>query len=238
MAISIKNKKNFSGGYYIGRGSPLGNVYSYKSSNHPQVKYKVNSLDECISGFKSYLYQEIKNRDPLICNAVNDLIIKNLRGEDIDLVCYCSPNPCHGDVIKEFVLSQKYCINWFSNMARIPLFDYQGVSFYSVENFYQAMKTELFDTFKMVSKLSPGDSKKWSRTITPRPDWNDIKIDVMKFALLKKFSNEEWMNRLQKHRGEIIEWNNWDDTFWGKCIYSKIGHNHLGRLLSDIKKSY
>lgn len=194
-------------------------------------------MDESISSFKSYLNKKIKDRDPQICDAINKLIIKNLRDEDIDLVCYYSLGPCHGQIIKDFVLGQKYCINWFSNMARITPFKYQGVSFNSTENFYQAMKTESFETFKMVSKLTPGDSKKWSKTITPRSDWEDIKLDVMKFALLKKFGTSPWKEYLKPIKGDIIEWNNWGDTFWGKCIYSGIGDNHLGRLLTDIKKS-
>ena len=33
----------------------------------------------------------------------NEIVLK--LGEDINLVCFCKPKACHGDVIKEYILN-------------------------------------------------------------------------------------------------------------------------------------
>lgn len=104
--ITVRKKPH--PGIYIGRGSALGNPFDHKGSTHPQVKWRVRSREEAISSYKAWLMINLKEphlreRHPNIYRAINQLIVAHKRGEDINLVCYCAPLPCHGDVIKEIV---------------------------------------------------------------------------------------------------------------------------------------
>lgn len=243
--INVVNKKTHKPDgekdFYIGRGSPLGNVYDFKNSNHSQVKYHVNSRGDAILGFKDYLEKEVKDGNPEICYFINKLIIRNLLKKDTNLVCYCSPSPCHGDIIKEFVEKQKYCINWFSNMRKLdyPIV-YQGLEYQTVENFYQAMKTEKNDlkTREKISRMPPFKSKSFNDYKFDAERWSKIRLSVMEYALKIKFSKDtSWGQKLLNFNGGLIEWNNWGDKFWGISIFNGEGQNNLGKILEKLQKN-
>ena len=132
--------------------------------------------------------------------------------------------------------------NWFSNM--LPLdkpFIYGGLSFRTVENFYQAMKAPKSDieTRQRIAMMDPYSAKRYWKKRQPRPDWGQIKLDVMEYALRIKFAQgTSWHQKLMATAGEIVEWNNWHDKFWGRCVCQrcrKQGENHLGKLLMKIR---
>lgn len=80
MKVLNKYKSGIpQGSVYIGRGSPYGN---------PFIIGKDGSREEVIKKFEDYL---MTNKELL------DLVKKELRGKD--LVCFCSPKHCHGDVL-------------------------------------------------------------------------------------------------------------------------------------------
>jgi hypothetical protein len=62
------------GAIYIGRGSPYGNPY--RIGEHGTRKQVIELFEKFV---------------------LPDLDVSTLRG--CDLVCYCSPKPCHGDSI-------------------------------------------------------------------------------------------------------------------------------------------
>lgn len=70
---------------YIGRPSPWGNPFAMS---------KVVSRDEALVKFKEW----IKTQPELI-----EKIKRELKGKD--LVCFCHPKPCHGDVLIEIANS-------------------------------------------------------------------------------------------------------------------------------------
>lgn len=129
----------------------------------------------------------------------------------------------------------------FSNF--LPLdepFIYQGLLFYYVETFYVAMKTKDFSLRMKISKMKPGKAKRFGRKIELRSDWEEIKIDVMKFALEKKFAKGTSLyKKLKATNGYIEETNYWHDNIWGNCICEKCkylhGNNLLGILLMEIR---
>jgi len=69
---------------YIGRGSVLGNPY---------VIGQHGTRLEVIEMYARWLKDKIDNRDPVVMGA-----LKRLKS-DSQLVCFCKPVPCHGDVI-------------------------------------------------------------------------------------------------------------------------------------------
>lgn len=121
---------------------------------------------------------------------------------------------------------------WLSNFWLTNVMLY-GIQFGSVESAYQAAKTLDKDLQKKISDFCPADAKRIGKTIPMRPDWNDVKIDVMRFLLSQKFAPYTPMadKIIDTCDAVIIEDNHWGDTFWGVCRGQ--GQNHLGRLLME-----
>jgi predicted NAD-dependent protein-ADP-ribosyltransferase YbiA (DUF1768 family) len=227
--------------FYIGRGSVMGNPYHHKESKHPQAIYRVATAEEAIFRFEHYLNAQILKGDPFMCDFINTLIIRELTGKDSNLVCFCDPDPCHGSTIKKYVESKPYCINWFSNMRTLnePIV-YQGINYWTVENFYVAMKVPNNSVRHIerqkIAQMNPGLAKKYGRTIKVRGDWDMVKMDFMRIAIEQKFKKgTTWYEKLLSFDKPVIEWNNWKDRYWGKCIFTGEGENHLGKLIDRMK---
>ena len=90
---------------YIGRGSAFGNPYSHLDSKFGDT-IKVDTRDEAIQAFRAYFNEKM---NPTYSDEINyfyDNMYKLLdlaKKQDINLVCYCKPQPCHGDIIKEWL---------------------------------------------------------------------------------------------------------------------------------------
>ena len=122
---------------------------------------------------------------------------------------------------------------FLSNFWPSPI-EYEGIWYPSVEHAYQAAKTLKVSDRKRIAKLiTPGKAKRAGKELDLRPDWEEIKLDVMRELLQKKFAYRDLMFRLKKTEGELIEGNTWGDTFWGIC--NGKGENHLGKLLMEIR---
>lgn len=85
---------------YVGRGSPLGNPFSW----HPDIdsKFRVADRAEAISKYSEYAKWARMNNAPFH-NTLNHLTLRALKGENINLVCFCKPLGCHGDIIKKMI---------------------------------------------------------------------------------------------------------------------------------------
>jgi ribA/ribD-fused uncharacterized protein len=123
---------------------------------------------------------------------------------------------------------------------------YQGISYPTVEHFYQAMKTpkDALDVRRSIAACrTAGQAKRLGRGVDLRPDWEFIKVDVMRGVLQQKFApGTWWYGKLMKTGDEaIVEWNRWHDNFWGDCTCDKCktipGQNLLGRLLMEIREN-
>lgn len=115
-----------------------------------------------------------------------------------------------------------------------------GLSFNSVEAAFQAQKSENPLEKHRFQFMDPKESKAEGKKVNPlRPDWNDVRIQVMKDALRLKFAIPKLRKRLlETADAELIESNNWCDAFWGRCDcfkHGSIGENHLGKLLMKIR---
>lgn len=115
---------------------------------------------------------------------------------------------------------------------------FEGESYRSVEAAYVASKTTDPEIRAQVRRLqTSGDCKKYGKMIKLRPDFENIKMDVMKYLVSYKFSskNPELMQRLiDTGDRELIEGNDWGDVYWGVC--NGVGENRLGRILMDVRE--
>lgn len=107
----------------------------------------------------------------------------------------------------------------------------------SVEHAYQAAKTlDPAQRVLFTQNITAGQAKKLGRHVTMRPDWEQVKIEVMRKLLEHKFCSDQslFSQFLNTHPFYLVEGNNWGDTFWGVC--NGKGKNHLGLLLMDIRQ--
>lgn len=130
---------------------------------------------------------------------------------------------------------------FLSNFWKEPI-EFEGLTYPTTENAYQAAKTENHDMRWAISQMSPADAKKAGRGLKLRDDWDDIKLAIMERLLAKKFRNGLLRSGLiNTSPGELIEGNYWHDNFWGNCTCERCkdipGANHLGRLLMELRAS-
>lgn len=112
----------------------------------------------------------------------------------------------------------------------------EGERYKSVEHAYQAYKTLDAESRKLVREAkTPGQAKKLGQAVALRADWNDVKVDLMRQFVKKKFENP-FLRPLLGATGEaiLIEGNTWNDTFWGVC--RGVGENWLGKILMEVRE--
>lgn len=122
--------------------------------------------------------------------------------------------------------------DFLSNFYLSKIF-YDGFTYSTLEHAYQASKTMDYDIRLYVSKLATaGQAKRYGKKIVLRPYWTDIKIDIMKDLIRKKFAIPELrIKLLETGSEELVEINWWNDIFWGFC--NGIGENNLGKILMN-----
>lgn len=109
------------------------------------------------------------------------------------------------------------------------------------EHYFQAHKALDRCSARMVlTARTPGQAKRIARQAPLRPDWQQIRIDVMRAAIREKFvPGTEAYRELMEHEGPIVEHNTWHDNFWGDCRCPRCrgnrGENMLGRLLMALR---
>lgn len=89
---------------YIGRGSPFGNPYAWEEGT--KAEFLVKDRAAAISAYESWFHKQRLN-NVFMYEMLEIMFAAYVRGEKLNLVCYCEPKPCHGMVIKKY-LEQRY----------------------------------------------------------------------------------------------------------------------------------
>lgn len=118
---------------------------------------------------------------------------------------------------------------------------YGNIRFPTVEHAYQAAKAFLssgacnrviLEAYALLPK--PGMAKELGGVVRTSPEWNMVRISIMKDLLTQKY-HDPVLKKLLIGTGtrEIIEGNTWGDTFWGVC--NGEGENNLGKLIMEVR---
>lgn len=126
----------------------------------------------------------------------------------------------------------------FSNFALYPV-KIDGEIWQTTEHYFQAQK---FDDKKYRAKIAKANSPMLAaklgrdRKQTLRKDWESVKDNIMRKAVLAKFSQYAELKALLLSTGDakIIEHTENDD-YWGDGGDGK-GKNKLGQILMSVRK--
>ena len=93
--INVVNKRTFKGdGIYIGRPSILGNRFIAKTRQEVDRQ-------EVISQYKKWLWN---NRNQPAIKKELDRLFDLVQKQELNLICWCAPKSCHGDIIKDYLI--------------------------------------------------------------------------------------------------------------------------------------
>ena len=117
-----------------------------------------------------------------------------------------------GNMINNFSGNYRFLSNFYEHEICVDEIPYP-----TMEHYFQAQKTNNLEEFsKIINARSPGKAKRIGRTVVLKDDWENIKISLMERGLQEKFKdNILKIQLLHTGENELVEGNNWNDTFWG-----------------------
>ena len=124
---------------------------------------------------------------------------------------------------------------WLSNFHLSPV-TVDGMTYNSAEHAFMAMKTFNPDERKVLSLMSlPVDARRYGQTVKLRPDWERVKVSMMKKVLQAKFHQDKGLGAalLATDPLYLEETNDWGDVFWG--VSEGKGQNNLGRTIMEVR---
>ena len=131
---------------------------------------------------------------------------------------------------------------YLSNFSRYYT-PYDKIVYGSSEAAFQAQKTlDKSERYSKFTDVEPGIAKKLGRQVKLRPDWEEVKDDLMYEIVKSKFDNNPEIKRLLVDTGnrELYEGNYWNDKYWGVVTEGDklVGKNKLGKILMKVREEY
>ena len=160
------------------------------------------------------------------------------------------PLPADGRIL--FYRRDREVFGFLSNFHPAPI-ELDGETWPTVEHFYQTQKSP-DPVYRQAIRqaVSPGRAKRlaappggprrvsaqsWFRRnqCEPRPDWHEVKLEVMRRAVRAKFTQNADLAELLRATGtaELIE-DSASDPYWGIGA-DGTGSNWLGRVLMEVR---
>ncbi|AXF41454.1 hypothetical protein SHAb15599_00093 [Acinetobacter phage SH-Ab 15599] len=153
--------------------------------------------------------------------------------------------------VRGFFKEYRFLSNMF--VLNIPV-EWKHIPYHSTEAAYQALKFRRDETKRLISGMSPQESKKFSAPLKhmSSPETKEfllehpVDMDFMKNRLRcmqllnqKKFDNNPDLKELLLSTGSktLIEVNWWHDSYWGTSM-NGFGNNNLGICLMNVRASY
>lgn len=139
-------------------------------------------------------------------------------------------------MIDSFSGDYAFLSNFYPSPIPVAITENETYNAPTVEHYFQYMKTISDEEgHGILAARTPGEAKRLGRKSRLRPDWEQVKVQVMRDALRLKFSTPQMKSRLLSTGNEfLVEGNSWNDTFWGVCEGK--GRNMLGYLLMEIRE--
>lgn len=125
---------------------------------------------------------------------------------------------------------------FLSNFYEISVV-YDGIAYGNNESAFQAQKTLDMKKRTEFASLNASEAKKLGRQVSLRPDWEKVKVQIMKDVVHAKFSQHKDLadKLIGTEDAYLEEGNTWGDRIWGTV--DGVGANLLGRILMDTRET-
>lgn len=128
---------------------------------------------------------------------------------------------------------------FLSNFYRADV-EFEGVIYPTNEHAFQTAKTldpQIRQEF-LTECPTPDKAKRKGRHVDLRPDWEKVKVDIMRTIVRNKFNAHPVLAAKLLATGDatLIEGTTWHDLFWGIDLTTGKGENHLGQILMQVRK--
>lgn len=122
---------------------------------------------------------------------------------------------------------------FMSNFYPSP-FEAEGLIWPTVEHYFQAMKTLDKTEWPTFAALDNPAKTKWrGRMVKLRPDWDEVKVEVMNTALRHKFKqNPALLKLLLETNDKVLHEDSPYDYIWG---WQNNGQDLLGKCLMKVR---
>ena len=125
---------------------------------------------------------------------------------------------------------------WLSNFFPVQI-EYEGLTYPSVEHAYQAGKLINKKDREVFIGITPGKAKRLWRNYPTYNLTEEFRLNLMYQLLLIKFNQEPFKTQLINTGDCYIQENNlWNDKFFGYCLKTNQGKNHLGQMIMNIRE--
>lgn len=125
--------------------------------------------------------------------------------------------------------------SFLSNFYEYPIY-YDGIIYRNSEAAFQSAKCMNKDGRLGFSDLNPSEAKRLGRRVKLRPDWEDVKDQIMYDIVKAKFSAPELAKMLlDTGSAGLYEGNTWGDMYWGIDSTTLRGRNKLGEILMRVR---
>jgi hypothetical protein len=114
--------------------------------------------------------------------------------------------------------------------------EYEGIVYPTAEHAYQATKTlDMAERRRIAALPTPAEAKRAGEALKLRPDWLQIKYQVMLDCVRYKFTHHPELAAKLLATGDayLEEGNYWGDRIWG--VYQGQGTNWLGKVLMTVR---
>lgn len=127
---------------------------------------------------------------------------------------------------------------FLSNFCLCPVM-FDGVKYPSSENAFMAAKTLDLEERIQFQTIPPNEAKTLGRKIKLRPDWEEVKFDIMGSIVFDKFYRNKTIRQklIQTGNAKLTEANHWNDVVWGTDVEGE-GRNALGRILMIVRNYF
>lgn len=135
----------------------------------------------------------------------------------------------------KIILSFTGVYSFLSNFYEYPVY-YDGLKYMNSEAAFQSAKCMNKDGRMAFCFLNPSEAKQLGRRVKLRPDWEDIKDQIMYDVVKAKFSDPELAKMLlDTGSAGLYEGNTWGDMYWGIDRTTLRGRNKLGEILMRVR---
>lgn len=113
---------------------------------------------------------------------------------------------------------------------------YDGITYQNNEAAFQAQKCLTITEQLGFADIDASSAKKLGRKVRLRPDWEQVKVRLMKEIVRMKFVQNPDLKEKLLATGDatLIEGNTWGDRTWGKV--DGVGMNLLGKILMEVRE--